>query len=129
MVSIFQLGQEKPTIADRLETAYNDCETIARNASSSFFRSFRHLPIHKRRAVNSLYAFCRRVDDIVDGDWLPDQCLSHLDEQAESRSIQLSIDKQSEPVNDDVNHIKKLRSLMWFRMNLDNIEKMFCQKQ
>ena len=58
----------------------------------------------------------------MDGDWLPDQCLSHLDEQAESRSIQLSIDKQSEPVNDDVNHIKKLRSLMWFRMNLDNIE-------
>ena len=122
MVSIFQMGQEKATAADRLETAYNECETIARNASSSFFRSFRHLPIHKRRAVNSLYAFCRRVDDIVDGDWLPEECLSHLDEQAENRSIQLSIDKQSEPVNNDLNHIKKLRSLLWFRTNLDKIE-------
>jgi phytoene synthase len=95
---------------------------IARNASSSFFRSFRHLPIHKRRAVNSLYAFCRRVDDIVDGDWLPDENLSHLNEQAESRSIQLSMDKQSEPVNDDLNHLNKLRSLLWFRINLDKIE-------
>ena len=112
MVSIFQLGQEKPTVADRLESAYQHCEVIARNASSSFFRSFRHLPIHKRRAVNSLYAFCRRVDDIVDGDWLPDQDLSHLNQQAENRSIQLSIDKQSEPLNDDENHINKLLSLI-----------------
>ena len=122
MVSIFQLGQEKPTTADRLENAYTECEMIARNASSSFFRSFRHLPIHKRRAVNSLYAFCRRVDDIVDGDWLPDENLSHLNEQAESRSIQLSMDKQSEPVNDELNHLNKLRSLLWFRINLDKIE-------
>lgn len=122
MVSIFQLGQEKPTAADRLENAYTECEMIARNASSSFFRSFRHLPIHKRRAVNSLYAFCRRVDDIVDGDWLPDENLSYLNEQAESRSIQLSMDKQSEPVNDDLNHVNKLRSLLWFRINLDKIE-------
>ncbi len=122
MVSIFQLGQEKPSVADRLDNAYMECEMIARNASSSFFRSFRHLPIHKRRAVNSLYAFCRRVDDIVDGDWLPDKDLSHLNEQAENRSIQLSIDKQSEPLNDDVNHIKKLRSLLWYRINLDKIE-------
>ena len=110
MVSIFQLGQEKPTVADRLETAYNECEIIARNASSSFFRSFRHLPVHKRRAVNSLYAFCRRVDDIVDGDWLPDESLSHLDQQAQNRSIQLSMDKQSEPVNNDSNHLKKVHS-------------------
>lgn len=122
MVSIFQLGQEKPSVADRLDNAYMECEVIARNASSSFFRSFRHLPTHKRKAVNSLYAFCRRVDDIVDGDWLPDTDLSHLNEQAENRSMQLSIDKQSEPLNDDVNHIKKLRSLLWYRINLDKIE-------
>ncbi len=123
MVSIFQLGQERTTVADTLESAYQHCEVIARNASSSFFRSFRHLPIHKRKAVNSLYAFCRRVDDIVDGDWLPEQDLSHLDEQAENRSIQLSIDKQSEPLNDNKNHLSKLRSLLWFRMNLDKIER------
>ena len=72
--------------------------------------------------MNSLYAFCRRVDDIVDGDWLPNESLSHLDQQAENRSIQLSMDKQSEPVNNDSNHLKKLRSLLWFRINLDKIE-------
>ena len=121
-ITVKKSAKEKPTAADRLETAYNECEVIARNASSSFFRSFRHLPVHKRRAVNSLYAFCRRVDDIVDGDWLPNESLSHLDQQAENRSIQLSMDKQSEPVNNDSNHLKKLRSLLWFRINLDKIE-------
>ncbi len=122
MVSIFQLGNETKTNAGRLESAYNTCETIARNASSSFFRSFRHLPIHKRKAVNTLYAFCRRVDDIVDGDWLPQNQLSYLDEQAIDRSIQLSIDKQSEPINETNNHLNKIRALLWYRLNLDKIE-------
>ena len=122
MVSIFQLGQEKSTTADTLENAYSTCETIARNASSSFFRSFRHLPIHKRQAVNALYAFCRRVDDIVDGDWLPDRDLSFLSVQAKDRSIQLSTDKQSEPINADLDHLSKLTALLWFKTNLDLIE-------
>ena len=122
MVSIFQLGQERDTTADKLANAYTSCETIARNASSSFFRSFRHLPIHKRQAVNALYAFCRRVDDIVDGDWLPDRDLSYLGDQAKDRSIQLSTDKQSEPLNQDEDHLSKLTALLWFRTNLDSIE-------
>ncbi|MBL6731870.1 MAG: phytoene/squalene synthase family protein [Candidatus Poseidoniaceae archaeon] len=122
MVSIFQLGQEKDTMADKLQNAYSTCETIARNASSSFFRSFRHLPIQKRQAVNALYAFCRRVDDIVDGDWLPDRDLSHLNEQAKDRSIQLTTDKQSEPLNADLDHLSKLTALLWFRTNLESIE-------
>ena len=122
MVSIFQLGQEKDTMADKLANAYSSCETIARNASSSFFRSFRHLPTHMRQAVNALYAFCRRVDDIVDGDWLPDRDLSYLVVQAKDRSIQLSTDKQSEPLNQDADHLSKLTALLWFRTNLDSIE-------
>ncbi|MCH1422123.1 MAG: squalene/phytoene synthase family protein, partial [Candidatus Poseidoniaceae archaeon] len=65
--------------AERIHSSYLECEGIARAASSSFFRSFRHLPEQKRKAVNALYAFCRRVDDIVDGDWLPEGDLSHLD--------------------------------------------------
>jgi len=109
-------------MADKLANAYTSCETIARNASSSFFRSFRHLPIHKRQAVNALYAFCRRVDDIVDGDWLPNRDLSHLSIQAKDRSIQLSIDKQSEPLNQNEDHLSKLTALLWFRTNLDSIE-------
>ena len=109
-------------MADKLENAYSSCETIARNASSSFFRSFRHLPTHKRQAVNALYAFCRRVDDIVDGDWLPDRDLSYLTNQAKDRSIQLSTDKQSEPLNQEADHLSKLTALLWFRTNLDSIE-------
>ena len=72
-------NQDDVGMAERVQSAYIECEAIARAASSSFFRSFRHLPEPKRKAVNALYAFCRRVDDIVDGDWLPEGDLSHLD--------------------------------------------------
>ena len=121
LVSIFQLGQEKQTIADKIDNAYSECETVARNASSSFFRSFRHLPTHKRRAVNSLYAFCRRVDDIVDGDWLPQVDLSHLDENALERSLQMSVDRQQD-LDSSPEHISKVKALLYYRLSLDSIE-------
>ena len=80
MSSIFLLSDETDlSFVEQVELAYVECELIARRASSSFFRTFRHLPESKRKSVNALYAFCRRVDDIVDGDWLPDEDLSHLD--------------------------------------------------
>jgi len=54
-----------------LEESYNYCEYIVKRSSTSFARSFKTLPNDKRKSVNALYAFCRRVDDIVDGDWIP----------------------------------------------------------
>jgi len=45
-----------------------ECEARARAASSTFVASFAALPPVKRAAVNAVYAFCRWVDDIVDGD-------------------------------------------------------------
>ena len=36
----------------------------------------------------------------------------HIDEETETRSLQLSIDKQTEPVNDDSNHLKNPFSIM-----------------
>ena len=56
--------------------AYQICEDITKTASTSFLRSFKSLPLEKRCSVHALYAFCRKVDDIVDGDWLPN--LSNL---------------------------------------------------
>ncbi len=54
-----------------VQESYNYCEYIVKRSSTSFARSFKTLPNDKRKSVNALYAFCRRVDDIVDGDWLP----------------------------------------------------------
>jgi len=51
-----------------LRMALDACERRAKEASSSFVASFASLPASKRAAVNAVYAYCRWVDDIVDGD-------------------------------------------------------------
>ncbi len=42
------------------------CQDKAASSGSSFYYSFRFLPADKRRAITTLYAFCREVDDVVD---------------------------------------------------------------
>ncbi|MGB6007226.1 presqualene diphosphate synthase HpnD [Castellaniella sp.] len=43
------------------------CQHKAAQSGSSFYYSFLFLPSERRRAITALYAFCREVDDIVDG--------------------------------------------------------------
>ncbi len=42
------------------------CQDKAAKSGSSFYYSFLFLPPTQRRAIISLYAFCREVDDVVD---------------------------------------------------------------
>jgi len=42
------------------------CQEKAASSGSSFYYSFKFLPVDKRRAITALYAFCREVDDAVD---------------------------------------------------------------
>lgn len=42
------------------------CEDKAAQSGSSFYYSFRFLPLQTRLAITALYAFCREVDDVVD---------------------------------------------------------------
>ncbi len=51
----------------RLQSAYNLCADITSRHSKSFYLASGLLPEPKRQAVRALYAFCRTVDDIVDG--------------------------------------------------------------
>ena len=46
---------------------------IAKNSKSSFYYAFNLLPNEKRDAMNTVYAFCRQTDDIVDQENLPDE--------------------------------------------------------
>lgn len=108
--------------AERIHSSYLECEGIARAASSSFFRSFRHLPEQKRKAVNALYAFCRRVDDIVDGDWLPEGDLSHLDAITQEKCDELLSQRSFNTLFSEKEHFERLRALNLFRSNLDSIE-------
>jgi len=45
---------------------YARCAEITRRASSNFYYAFLLLPRARRRALHSVYAFCRFVDDIAD---------------------------------------------------------------
>ena len=46
----------------------NNIKKIVKKSGTSFFWSMRFLPKAKREAMYTLYAFCRHIDDIVDGD-------------------------------------------------------------
>lgn len=48
-------------------TAARYCRTITRRAHSSFLLPFALLTPQRRAALYALYAFCREVDDVVDG--------------------------------------------------------------
>lgn len=45
----------------------NNIDYIVKKSGSSFFWSMRLLPKAKREAMYTIYAFCRHIDDIVDG--------------------------------------------------------------
>jgi 15-cis-phytoene synthase len=53
------------------ELAFRHCEQVTRTRATNFYYGIRLLPGSKRRAMYSVYAFARRVDDIGDGT-LPD---------------------------------------------------------
>ncbi len=46
----------------------NNINKIVKKAGTSFFWSMRCLPLPQRNAMYTIYAFCRHIDDIVDGD-------------------------------------------------------------
>ncbi|WP_216830484.1 phytoene/squalene synthase family protein [Alkalihalobacterium elongatum] len=50
----------------QIEKAYESCRLVIEKHSNSFAKAFNVLPSEKRKAVWAVYAFCRRVDDIVD---------------------------------------------------------------
>ncbi len=46
---------------------------ISKGSKSSFYYAFNLLPEHQRDAMNTVYAFCRKTDDIVDDQLTPDE--------------------------------------------------------
>jgi squalene synthase HpnC/squalene synthase HpnD len=49
-----------------LESSYECCRRVARNAASNFYYAFYMLPLPKRDALCAIYAFMRLVDDASD---------------------------------------------------------------
>jgi len=55
-----------PAADAALREDYARCASITRRSSSNFYYAFMLLPAERRRALYSVYAFCRFVDDIAD---------------------------------------------------------------
>lgn len=60
------------------ERATLPVDVITRQARTNFYYSFLFLPRPKRRAIESVYAFCRLMDDIADGDIVVDDARLEL---------------------------------------------------
>ena len=54
-------------------------ESVVRTSGTSFYWAMRLLPAEKRQAMFAIYAFCREVDDIADGDAPDDEKRRGLD--------------------------------------------------
>jgi 15-cis-phytoene synthase len=50
-----------------------EAKEIAKKSKSSFYYAFNLLPAEKRDAMNTVYAFCRETDDIIDEGNEPDE--------------------------------------------------------
>jgi len=59
-----------------LRKAYEECERITRIYSKTFYLGSSLLPPDKRRAVWSIYVWCRRTDELVDGPRVQQRCAS-----------------------------------------------------
>ena len=49
-----------------LKDAFDHCEQVTKNQARNFYYAFITLPMQKKRAIYTAYAFCRICDDAVD---------------------------------------------------------------
>ena len=103
-----------------LEDAYAHCQQICRNASTTFFSSFSALETEKRSAVHAVYALCRLVDDIVDGDEEPivDATEELIKQTSDRNDLLMEIHSSIDPANSPEVHMKRLMALVSIRNNL-----------
>tara|TARA_B000000532_G_scaffold228742_1_gene208651 strand:- start:28 stop:1020 length:993 start_codon:yes stop_codon:yes gene_type:complete len=96
-----------------IEEAFVECEEICRRASSTFYASFSALPYQKRRAVHAVYALCRYLDDIADGDTHPVvQESEELTQLVEERDRLLREIHQTSMNNSEQEHRYRLMALV-----------------
>jgi phytoene synthase len=62
------------------EGAWQHVHAVTKAAGSSFYGAMRLLPLARREAMFAIYAFCREVDDIADGDQPTEERRRMLDE-------------------------------------------------
>jgi len=107
---------------DSIEEAFLECEDICRRASSTFYASFSALPFNKRRAVHAVYALCRYLDDIADGDSHPAvQESEELHKLVEERDLLLKNIHQTSMNNSEEEHRYRLMALVDAKVRLTRL--------
>ena len=78
-----------------IEAAFDYCEELTRREAGNFYHSFKYLPEMERRAICAYYAFCRRADDIADGDYF-DSFPGGSEDSQESIDYRTNIERLSD---------------------------------
>ncbi|MDA0715255.1 MAG: phytoene/squalene synthase family protein [archaeon] len=100
--------------------AYRYCEELTIREAGNFYHSFKYLPEDQRFAMCAIYAFCRRADDIADGDWsdrFPGS-KGALDPEAVEYRRQLESLQDLSTIIDAEAYEKKISQLFFFRKKL-----------
>ncbi len=110
----------EPEIPEHMiEASYEFCEELTRREAGNFYHSFKYLPDDKRRSIMAYYAFCRRADDIADGDFV-DVFPGGSADDPESLAYRKSIERLSPggPVLDRSAYNEKMSQLFYYRKKL-----------
>jgi phytoene synthase len=113
------IWSEKPP-AELHKLAYRYCEELTMREAGNFYHSFKYLPDEQRLAMCAIYAFCRRADDIADGDWADRFPGSQgtLDPEAMEYRNQLEALQDQGTILDEEAYLNKITQLFFFRKKL-----------
>ena len=113
------IWSEQPP-AELHKLAYRYCEELTMREAGNFYHSFKYLPEEQRLAMCAIYAFCRRADDIADGDWsdrFPGS-KGQLDPEATEYRNQLESLQDQGTILDEQAYLNKITQLFFFRKKL-----------
>ncbi|MCH1540290.1 MAG: phytoene/squalene synthase family protein [Candidatus Poseidonia sp.] len=113
------IWSERPP-AELLKLAYRYCEELTMREAGNFYHSFKYLPEEQRLAMCAIYAFCRRADDIADGDWADrfPGSQGEMDPEATMYRKKLESLQNQGTILDQDAYLNKITQLFFFRKKL-----------
>jgi phytoene synthase len=114
-----QIWFERPP-QELSKLAFRYCEELTIREAGNFYHSFKYLPDQQRHAMCAVYAFCRRADDIADGDWADrfPGSKGEMDPEAVLYREQLENLQDQGTILDHEAYLNKITQLFFFRKKL-----------
>jgi len=114
------IWEEEVVPTEMIDAAFAFCHILTRKEAGNFYHAFKYLPEDKLRAIDSYYAFCRRADDIADGDYVDvfPGSLGADDEEAVEYRRSLEELTGDKSVLDAPTYRDKLAQLFFYRKKL-----------